>query len=221
MKHARRSLLVAIAPWVTSVLALGSVAGSAHETEPVQPATSPIGIAPHPSLPAIRPAPDFTLRDSADQPFALSQLRGRVVLLSFIYTSCTTTCPLLMQQMVQLEDRLKHAGLWGSSVGFVSVTVDPERDSAATLIDYAQHLGATDANWRFLRERPAQLQPVLAAYHEWAKRMPDGDIDHPARIYLIDGRRNIREIYALSFFDERQVLLDIQALLRESSAHSG
>jgi cytochrome oxidase Cu insertion factor (SCO1/SenC/PrrC family) len=109
MKHGRRTLLVAIAPLVASVLVLGSFSISAHESEP-QTATSPNGIAAHPSLAVIKPAPDFTLLDSADQRFALSGLRGRVVLLSFIYTSCTTTCPLLTHQMVLLADHLKHAG---------------------------------------------------------------------------------------------------------------
>jgi protein SCO1/2 len=98
----------------------------------------------------------------------------------------------------------------------VSITVDPERDTAAALAEYAARFGAVDPNWRFLREQPPQLRPVLAAYDEWTRPLPDGDIDHPARVYLIDRRGDIREIYALSFFDERQVYLDIEALLAEA-----
>jgi hypothetical protein len=48
-----------------------------------------------------------------------------------------------------------------------------------------------------------------------ARRAPDGDIDHPARIYLLDGASRVREIYSLDFFDERPAWLDVQALLRE------
>jgi protein SCO1/2 len=60
------------------------------------------------------------------------------------------------------------------------------------------------------------LRPVLAAYDEWTRPQPNGEIDHPARLYLIDRRGRIREIYSISFFDERQAYFDIQALLRES-----
>ena len=215
MNHERRTLLLAVAPWVASAWVLRSATASAHEAEPAKTETRASGIAAHPSLAVIRPAPDFTLLDSAGRRLALSELRGRVVLLSFIYTSCTTTCPLLTHQMALLEDRLRHAKLWPSSVSFVSVTVDPERDSAQALKDFARRFEATDPNWRFLREQSAQLRPVLAAYDEWTRPLPDGDLDHPARVYLIDRRGTIREIYALSFFDERQVFYDIQTLLRE------
>ena len=61
------------------------------------------------------------------------------------------------------------------------------------------------------------MRPVLAAYDEWTRPQPDGEIDHPARLYIIDPRGRIREIYSISFFDERQTYLDIQALFRESS----
>ena len=60
------------------------------------------------------------------------------------------------------------------------------------------------------------MGPVLAAYDEWTMPEPDGEIDHPAPLYLIDPRGHIREIYSISFFDEHQAFLDIQALPRES-----
>jgi cytochrome oxidase Cu insertion factor (SCO1/SenC/PrrC family) len=56
---------------------------------------------------------------------------------------------------------------------------------------------------------------VLRAYDEWLRPLANGEIDHPARLYLIDQRGRIREIYSLAFFDERQAFLDIQALLQE------
>ena len=46
--------------------------------------------------------------------------------------------------------------------------------------------------------------------------MPDGDLDHPARVHLIDPDGQIREIYSLAFFDGRQALIDIRALLQEA-----
>ena len=202
---------------VAGVLLCAAHSGaSAHEVQKVAPTSaSPLGVADNPDLAVIKAAPDFTLSDTADRMFSLSTLRGRVVLLSFIYTSCITACPLLMQRMALLQDSLKHAGLWDRSVSFVSITIDPDRDTEATLRAYAQSFEAVDPNWRFLREQTSRLRRVLANYDEWIRPLPDGDIDHPARVYLIDRKGNIREIYALAFFDERQVLIDMRTLAAE------
>ncbi|MBI4591645.1 MAG: SCO family protein [Candidatus Rokubacteria bacterium] len=163
----------------------------------------------------IRHAPDFALRDVKGQSVTLAEFRGRVVLLSFTYTSCPAACPLVTQRMALLQSRLREAGLLPSRVGLLSITVDPERDTSAPLARYAKGFGADSDGWRFLRESPERLRPVLAAYDEWTRSLPGGEIDHPARLYLIDPRGQIREIYSLSFFDERQALVDIQTLLRE------
>lgn len=170
-------------------------------------------LAAKPALPVIGPAPDFVLRDGAGEALRLSELRGSVVLLSFIFTSCTTACPLLTQQMALLQDRLDEAGIGPGQVRFLSVTVDPERDSAKVLGTYAASFDADAARWQFLREQPDRLGVMLTAYDEWTRALPSGDIDHPARVYLIDRAGRIREIYSLAFFDERQAFLDIRALL--------
>lgn len=170
---------------------------------------------PNPSLGVIGPAPPLVLVDLDGRAVSLAELRGRVVLLSFIYTSCPSACPLVTQRMAVLQRRLTEAGLFPSRVSLVSVTVDPDRDSVAALARYAKGFGADPRGWKFLRERREVLEPVLAAWGEWTARLPNGEIDHPARLYLIDRGGRIREIYSLSFFDERQAFLDIRALLRE------
>lgn len=57
------------------------------------------------------------------------------------------------------------------------------------------------------RESPEKTKPVLKAYDEWTKLLPKGELDHPARVYMIDQRGNIREIHSLAFFNEKQALL--------------
>ena len=168
-----------------------------------------------PSLPVIKSAPDFTLLDTNGQPVSLSEMRGNVVLLSFIYTSCPSACPLLTARMSALRTRLKPDGTAARQVRFLSITVDPVRDSAAALERYARRFKTDPSRWNFLREEGQKLQRMLAAYDEWTRLQPNGEIDHPARLYLIDRRGRIREIYSISFFDDRQAFLDIQALLRE------
>lgn len=57
---------------------------------------------------------------------------------------------------------------------------------------------------------------MLAQWDEWTRPLPSGDLDHPARLHLIDARGRVPEIYSLEFFDEHQAELDIRALLREA-----
>jgi protein SCO1/2 len=166
----------------------------------------PAGVSPltrNAPMPAIRMAPDFALDG-----VRLSGLRGRPVLIAFIYTSCTRACPLLSARMARLQKKLTAARL---PAVLLSITVDPEHDDAKTLARFAEAIGA-QPGWHFLRDEPAQLAPVLAAYDEWTHVLPSGELDHPARLHLIDGAGRVREIYSLAFFDEEQAFLDIAAL---------
>jgi protein SCO1/2 len=174
-------------------------------------------ISANPSLSVIAPAPEFSLRDTSGKPVRLSDYQGRVVLLAFVFTTCPGVCPLISKQMSALQESLKQEGLFGRRATLVSVTVDPETDTAAVLARYAKTYGADPAGWRFLRETPEKTKPVLKAYDEWTKLLPKGELDHPARVYLIDQRGNIREIYSLAFFNEKQALIDIKALLADAS----
>ena len=183
---------------------------AAHD--PPGPAATAPSLSSTPSLSVIKHAPDFALPDTSGRVVRLSALRGQVVVVSFVYTQCTTACPILTRRLALLQQRLARAGL---QPRFVSITVDPERDTAGALERYAAAMGADRRRWHFLRDEPALVAPVLAAWDEWTRRQGDGEIDHPARLYLIDARGDVREIYALAFFDERQAELDIRALLRE------
>ena len=191
-------------------LSLGAVPPLFAAGEPPEPAVSA-----NPNLSVIARAPDFALRDTKGSTVRLSDYRGRVVLLAFVFTTCPGVCPLISRQMSALQSGLKEAGLFGRQANLVSVTVDPETDTAKVLAEYAQKFGADPAGWRFLRETPARIRPVLKAYDEWTKLLPKGELDHPARVYLIDRKGNIREIYSLAFFNEKQALIDIRTLLGE------
>jgi len=212
VRCARRGALLAL---VAALVATGGPrSGDAHDVA----GSGGAGARPfstNPSLGVIGPAPPLALLDLDGRAVSLAEFRGRVVLLSFIYTSCPSACPLVTQRMAVLQRRLTEAGLFPSRASLVSVTVDPDRDSVAVLARYAKGFGADPRGWTFLRERREALGPVLAAWGEWTKSLPNGEIDHPARLYLLDPAGRVREIYSLSFFDERQAFLDIRALLRE------
>ena len=106
---------------------------------------------PHPSpLADIGPAPPTVLVDSAGKPFDLASLKGKVVLVSFVYTTCTGVCPATTQAIVRVQNALKEAKLWGTSVAFVSITLDPKRDTPEVLRQYARLFRADPAAWHFL-----------------------------------------------------------------------
>ena len=196
-----------------SMVAVGPA--RAHQPGAGAPAPRDAWISHTPRLPVIKPAPDLALPDTNGDVVRLTELRGRVVMLSFIYTNCTTACPLLTRRIALLQSRVVRSRS-ADDVEFLSVTVDPERDSASALRTYAERFGANRRTWRFLRDEPARLAPTLAAWDEWTRRSPSGELDHPARVYLIDRRGSVREIYGLSFFDERQAWTDVQTLLQEA-----
>jgi protein SCO1/2 len=208
--RAPRSSVVAIAALALAALTAARPA-LAHEPGRGGPPRAP-ALAPDPHLSVIRTAPDFSLADTGGNTVRLSELRGRVVLVSFVFASCTAACPILTSRMALVQQRLR--GVTPAPV-FVSITVDPARDTAEALARYAARFGADRRRWHFLREEPARLAPVLAQWDEWTRPRANGDLDHPARLHLVDGRGRVREIYSLEFFDERQAELDIRALLRE------
>jgi len=198
-----------------SLIAALALALAAHAAIAADPAIDR-AISTTPSLAVIAKAPDFTVVDTAGKPVRLSDYRGRTVLLAFIFTTCPGVCPLISKQMEYLQRELKAAGLFGRQAVMLSMTIDPETDTAAALAEYAKQYGADAAGWRFVRESEDKTKPVLKAYNEWTKKLPKGELDHPARVYLIDPRGNIREIYSLAFFNEKQALIDIRALAAEA-----
>lgn len=107
-------------------------------------------------LPAIGPAPEFTLTTHEGRPLALRELRGKVVVVTFIYASCADTCPILTAKLAGIQRRLGPAL---GSVFFAGVTVDPERDTPEVLRRYAATHGARPG-WYFLTGRRADLEAV-------------------------------------------------------------
>jgi protein SCO1/2 len=166
-----------------------------------------------PALADIGPAPAVELTDQDGQPFNLDSLRGRAVLVSFIYTTCNGTCPETTRRLAGLQARLQDAQLWGRRIAFVSITLDPERDTPEALRQYAAFHKADPRAWRFLGGGPEQVKRVLDAWDMWAKTGADGVIDHPSRVFLIDPDGRIREIYNLDWLRADDVLEDLWSVL--------
>ena len=117
-------------------------------------------------LPKIAPAPEFTLTSQDGTQVSLADLRGKVVAVTFIFTLCTDTCPVLTPMMSFVQDRLGPD--FGTKVAFVSITVDPERDTPEVLKEYAQTYGADLRGWSFLTGSPEAIRDLTRRYGVFA-----------------------------------------------------
>src|ERR1700674_1695927 len=119
-------------------------------------------------LPKIAPAPAFTLTSQDGAPVSLADFRGKVVAVTFIYSFCTDTCPVLTPMMSFVQDRLGPD--FGTKIAFVSITVAPERDTPEVLKEYAQAFGANLAGWAFLTGTPDAIRDVTRRYGVFASK---------------------------------------------------
>ncbi|HMH16729.1 MAG TPA: SCO family protein [Burkholderiales bacterium] len=161
-------------------------------------------------LPKIGPAPEFTLTNQDGKRVALKDLRGKVLAITFIFASCADTCPLLTAKMAGLQDRL--GADFGSQVYFVSITVDPERDTPEVLKRYAQTHRANPAGWAFLTGTPAEIREVARRYGIFYKKTPSGDVDHTFLTSLVDRNGTLRVQYMGVRFKPDEMLRDLKSL---------
>ena len=139
---------------------------------------------PRQSLPQIAPAPEFALTSQDGGEVKLADLRGKVVAVTFIFTRCTDTCPVLTPMMSFVQDRLGSD--FGAKIAFVSITVDPERDTPEVLKEYGEAFGANFAGWFFLTGSPSAIADVVRRYGVFAAKAENGNVDHTFLTSIID-----------------------------------
>ncbi len=119
-------------------------------------------------LAVIRPAPDFTLQSADGRGVTLKQFRGKVVFVSFIFTTCSGSCPATTHRLAKVQDAIARAGL-KDQVQFVSITLDPARDTPGRLRDYTQLYEIDPANWCFLTGPADVVGRTLADWGMWGQ----------------------------------------------------
>ena len=167
----------------------------------------------HQQLPKIAPAPDFMLTSQDGAQVTLTDFRGKVVAVTFIYTSCTSTCPVLTPMMSFVQDQLGRD--FGRNIVFVSITVDPERDTPPVLKEYATSLGANLSGWSFLTGTPVAIRDVTRRYGVVASKNISGDVDHTFLTSIVDQHGIPRLQYAGVRFDPEEFKRDLVGLLIE------
>jgi protein SCO1 len=172
---------IRLALFVAATLALLAAAGVALFARP-SGAGDPVAFAG-----AVRPdipPRDFRLRDQDGKAVSLRAFRGRVVVLTFMYTTCRDTCPLTATQIRGALDDLR------APPPALAVSVDPVNDTPERARQFLFKRGLAHDRMRFLLGSRAQLQPVWKAY---GIRPQGTAFDHSAYVLLIDrhGRQRI------------------------------
>jgi cytochrome oxidase Cu insertion factor (SCO1/SenC/PrrC family) len=166
-----------------------------------------------------QPAPDITLVNQFGQPMSLSQFRGKVVMLSFEDSECTTVCPLTTASMLEAKQLL---GAAGNQVQLLGVDANPTATSVADVLAYSRVHGMVN-QWDFLTGSSAQLKAVWNAYHI-AVQIEQGQIDHTPALFVIDQRGREQKLYLTqmaysSVGQSAQVLADEVSSLLPSHPH--
>jgi protein SCO1 len=222
-------------PW----LALAAACVAAHAQAAVDPgaATAPRSefVAPAAGtyqLQRIQGTPDAAVLDASGRAQHLARFtHGKITLLTFFYTYCADPlgCPFARVTLSELRSRVLAQPELAPQVRFVNVTLDPGSDTPAALGAYAMQIG-TDPRfeWRFLTTRTvADLLPLLEDLGQDVSVETDAagratrTLHHMLKVFLIDRRGTVREIYSLAYLQPDVMFNDIRTLALEAAAGSG
>ena len=156
--------------------------------------------------------PDLKLVDQYGRQVSLTSLKGKPVLFDFFYTTCPGPCLVLTARMRSIAEEL-GTGL-GSKASFVSVTVDPERDSPPQLLAYAKEQRADRKGWLFLTGTPAQIDQLMARFKLVRQHESDGSVEHVLEFFLVGPDGHLRFQYLASEVHSERIAADIERAAR-------
>lgn len=136
---------------------------------------------------------DFSLTDSNGRTITRADLNGKILVVDFLFTSCSFTCPIVNSQMARLQQLLTNQ----PDVKLISITVDPRDDTPSVLQKYGQGFGADTNRWLFLTGRKAVLYNLIGSSF-LAKDVDDpfsympGNFAHTERIAVVDASGHLR-----------------------------
>jgi protein SCO1/2 len=194
-----------VAMLIAVIAGCGKNASEVPAPEPASGGGSYAAVNPADCLPAV------TLTDQHGGRVALAALKGRPVLIDFIYTGCKTECPLLTSKFAAIARLLGPAV--GAKVLLVSITIDPAHDHPGQLLAYAKTHDADLNGWLFLSGSENDIANVLKVYGLRIEREADGSIAHIATAFLLgpDGRQ--ARIYNALEVAAKTVVADIDQVL--------
>lgn len=169
-------------------------------------------------LPVYGVVPYFNFTDELGNSFGTGNLKGRVYVANFMFTSCQTMCPVLMKQVQTVQHRLRGVL---DRAAIVSFTVDPETDTSEVLYSKARELNANPAVWKFLHAPMGETKKLLVD----GFKVPVGDkevaesimdVAHSNKFVLVDQSGQIRGYYNSDKQGINHLMLDAGLIINEN-----
>lgn len=161
--------------------------------------------------------PSFELTERSGDTVSNYSLHGKVWAASFIFTNCSGQCPMLVQKVKTIQNKLRFK----ENFRLVSITVDPERDTPRVLKEYATRFQADPFKWLFLTGEKKQIQSLvengfrLSSGVEGATEF--GPLSHSFKVVLVDHVGRIRGYYdGLEDEGIRTLIKDARYLIRKA-----
>ena len=153
------------------------------------------------------------MHDQNGKPVSLKTFDGKVFVADFFYTNCPTVC----NTMNGYVDSLARNYAKNNTINFVSITVDPERDSVGTLLNYSKKFADHNPKWLFLTGDTATIYPLARkGFLVNAVDEGKGSFIYDDRMILIDSHKRIRGYYhGASFADVARLNDEIKVLISE------
>ncbi|HEY2922510.1 MAG TPA: SCO family protein [Candidatus Binatia bacterium] len=153
---------------------------------------------------------DFKLTDQDGKPFKFNSTRGKLVLVTFIFTTCPDACPLLTAKLAAIQRTLEEKKI--KDYLLLSITTDPERDTTAALKEYAGHFKADFRRWSFLTGSRQEMANVWKLFDVNVTKTESGQVQHTSLTTLVDHQGIRRVDYYGDKWQEKGVLKDIEWL---------
>jgi cytochrome oxidase Cu insertion factor (SCO1/SenC/PrrC family) len=187
--------IILVGLWVVAGFTVGGVAAGVwwYRQRPGVAAVT-MGTAPELAANHLAPmydAPAFALTDENGKPFGSGQLSGEVWVADFVFTTCTGLCPMMTEQMHEFQKLTD-----GSGIQMVSFSVDPEHDTPAALLAYANMNGADLSRWHFLTGEKETLWQISNGM-KLAVGAGDSNhqVMHSSHFLLVDASGHVRGVY--------------------------
>jgi protein SCO1/2 len=176
-------------------------------------------------LQTIGPAPSFSLTDQYGKTITSADYKGKVYVVEFFFSTCPSICPIMNRNMLDIQNKF----FGNPNFGIASITINPENDTPAVLLEHAKLLGVKSSSWHFLTGDKSYIFDLSnKGFNLYAGQNPkiQGGFEHSGLFALIDKKGNIRcrkDQYGnpILYYDGlskegvRDIQKDIQLLVQE------
>lgn len=173
-----------------------------------------------PELPIYGILPSYEFTDENGKKFGSNELKGKIYIANFMFTSCKSFCPLLLRQIQIVQHRIRGVV---DRAAIVSFTVDPETDTSSVLFEKARELKANPNVWHFVSAPMTDMKKLLIE----GFKVPVGDkvyaqnimdVAHSNKLVLLDQEGRIRGYYSSDKNGINQLMIDTGLLINRKKS---